>query len=422
MPISRPRTSRISSSDSARRSRPLKRISPPTMRPAGAATSRITDSALTDLPQPDSPTRATVSPLRTSHETPSTARTTPAEVWNWVRRSRTSRRTSSQAASLPYRSRRSAGAERHPLLDARQGGAERVAVLHPARLEPAPEPPRALPGRAVGPGLGRDAAAGLLLDAVVAHRGGGRQGLLDVALARAAAARRVECAQTPARQSACSSSRTDRALRPRRAGPAAPRTSVVDAPAGAGRDGRSRGPARRPGRSRPAPRSGSSARCRSRGRCRPSGPPGSRRARSPPPRRRSRSGPRRVKRTSLARSYSRPRRGELAGPGALHVVEHERHEIRGLFLGGRALARRRRRRPAARRRREVAPAVEQREEVLAEDQAQHQQDDRAAQADAAADAQAGAAPGRFPSPVLEVLAAVSPRVQRMAKRARARRR
>jgi hypothetical protein len=41
----------------------LKRISPSTMRPAGAATSRITESALTDLPQPDSPTRATVSPL-----------------------------------------------------------------------------------------------------------------------------------------------------------------------------------------------------------------------------------------------------------------------------------------------------------------------------------------------------------------------
>ena len=41
--------------------------------------------------------------------------------------------------------------------------------------------PDALAGRAVGPGLGRDAAAGLLLDAVVADRGGGAQGLLDVA-------------------------------------------------------------------------------------------------------------------------------------------------------------------------------------------------------------------------------------------------
>ncbi len=81
MPISRPRTRRISSSDRARRLRPLKRISPATMRPAGADTRRITESALTDLPQPDSPTRATVSPLRTSHDTPSTARITPADVW-----------------------------------------------------------------------------------------------------------------------------------------------------------------------------------------------------------------------------------------------------------------------------------------------------------------------------------------------------
>ena len=55
---------------------------------------RMTDSALTLLPQPDSPTRATVSPGRTSHDTPSTARTTPPEVVNWVCRSRTSSRTS----------------------------------------------------------------------------------------------------------------------------------------------------------------------------------------------------------------------------------------------------------------------------------------------------------------------------------------
>ena len=52
MPMSRPRTFRISSSDSSRRSRPLKRMRPPTMRPAGGETRRITDSALTDLPQP----------------------------------------------------------------------------------------------------------------------------------------------------------------------------------------------------------------------------------------------------------------------------------------------------------------------------------------------------------------------------------
>src|SRR5262245_5322465 len=98
MPISRPRILRISSSETASRSRPLKRIWPPTIRPAGCATRRITDSALTDLPQPDSPTSATVSPALTSQETPSTARTTPAPVRNWVWRFLTSRRVS---ATLP---------------------------------------------------------------------------------------------------------------------------------------------------------------------------------------------------------------------------------------------------------------------------------------------------------------------------------
>ena len=49
MPISRPRMRRISSSASVRRSRPLKRIWPPTIRPAGGATSRMMLSALTRL-------------------------------------------------------------------------------------------------------------------------------------------------------------------------------------------------------------------------------------------------------------------------------------------------------------------------------------------------------------------------------------
>ena len=40
----------------------MKRIWPPTIRPAGGATSRMMLSAETDLPQPDSPTSATVSP------------------------------------------------------------------------------------------------------------------------------------------------------------------------------------------------------------------------------------------------------------------------------------------------------------------------------------------------------------------------
>ena len=92
MAISRPRTRRISSSESRRRSCPLNQISPAAIRPAGAATSRMMESALTLLPHPDSPTSATVSPGRTSHETSSTARTMPPRVANWVLRWRTSRR------------------------------------------------------------------------------------------------------------------------------------------------------------------------------------------------------------------------------------------------------------------------------------------------------------------------------------------
>src|SRR5438034_1361049 len=72
--ISRPRTRRISSSESVRRSRPLKVTFPPTIWPAGCETSRMIESALTLLPQPDSPTSATVSPSFTSHETSSAAR------------------------------------------------------------------------------------------------------------------------------------------------------------------------------------------------------------------------------------------------------------------------------------------------------------------------------------------------------------
>jgi hypothetical protein len=42
--------------------------------PSAGSTIRSTDWAVVVLPQPDSPTRATISPARTSKETPSTAR------------------------------------------------------------------------------------------------------------------------------------------------------------------------------------------------------------------------------------------------------------------------------------------------------------------------------------------------------------
>jgi len=60
-----PRTSRISSSSSASRSVPSSMIEPPTILPGGSGTRRMIDSAVTLLPQPDSPTIASVSPRRT---------------------------------------------------------------------------------------------------------------------------------------------------------------------------------------------------------------------------------------------------------------------------------------------------------------------------------------------------------------------
>ena len=62
MPMSPPRICRISVSSRLIRSRPANRISPCVMRPGGSGISRRIDIALTDLPEPLSPTMATVSP------------------------------------------------------------------------------------------------------------------------------------------------------------------------------------------------------------------------------------------------------------------------------------------------------------------------------------------------------------------------
>ncbi len=78
--ISLPRTRRISRSEIGTRSRPASRTAPPMMRPGGSGSRRMTASALNDLPQPDSPTMATVSPALTQSERPSTAGRTPARV------------------------------------------------------------------------------------------------------------------------------------------------------------------------------------------------------------------------------------------------------------------------------------------------------------------------------------------------------
>ena len=79
-----PRMARISSSLSLSRSLPSNRISPFSMRPGGEGMRRRIDIEVTLLPEPDSPTMASVSPAATSKEMLSTAVTTPRSVLNRV--------------------------------------------------------------------------------------------------------------------------------------------------------------------------------------------------------------------------------------------------------------------------------------------------------------------------------------------------
>src|SRR2546430_270478 len=91
MEMASPRTSRISASDNSSRSRPSNTTLPSTVRPGGDAIRRRIESDVTLLPQPDSPTMASVSPRTTEKETPSTARTTPSRVKKYVFNPLTSR-------------------------------------------------------------------------------------------------------------------------------------------------------------------------------------------------------------------------------------------------------------------------------------------------------------------------------------------
>src|ERR1043166_1465869 len=89
--MSSPRISRIRLSETVNRFSPPNRISPPTISPGGP-TSRINESAVIDLPHPDSPTSPRRSPSSSGKRTPSTARTSPARVRKCVRRFLTSSR------------------------------------------------------------------------------------------------------------------------------------------------------------------------------------------------------------------------------------------------------------------------------------------------------------------------------------------
>ncbi len=79
-----PRIARIRFGVARRRSAPSNRISPPATRPGGATRPMI-ESAVTLLPQPDSPTMPSVRPASSAKLTPSTALNVPASVVNAVR-------------------------------------------------------------------------------------------------------------------------------------------------------------------------------------------------------------------------------------------------------------------------------------------------------------------------------------------------
>src|SRR5262245_1585312 len=85
-----PRSARMRSAGSVRRSTPSNSTWPPAMRPGGCGTSPMIESALTLLPQPDSPTMPSVRPASSSKLTPSTARNSPASVAKCVLSSLTS--------------------------------------------------------------------------------------------------------------------------------------------------------------------------------------------------------------------------------------------------------------------------------------------------------------------------------------------
>src|SRR6185369_4375649 len=91
MEMAEPRSFRMLSSSSLSRLFPSNRISPPVISP-GFCSNRIMEKAVTLLPQPDSPTRATVSILQMSNERELTALILPpSAIGNSTERFLTSR-------------------------------------------------------------------------------------------------------------------------------------------------------------------------------------------------------------------------------------------------------------------------------------------------------------------------------------------
>ena len=89
-----PRIWAISCSEIWTMSSPSRTIDPETMRPGGIGISLMSESIVTDLPQPDSPTIPRVSPRRRSKDIPSTALTVPQRVVKCVLRFSTAKTVS----------------------------------------------------------------------------------------------------------------------------------------------------------------------------------------------------------------------------------------------------------------------------------------------------------------------------------------
>src|ERR1700709_1953300 len=109
--MSFPRMPRISPSERSSRSRPLNGMLPDGWEAVGYGSSFRIDSALTDFPEPDSPTSATHSPRLIENETWSTASVVP----NATERSRTSSKgwlMASMCGPLPERLARIEGVAR----------------------------------------------------------------------------------------------------------------------------------------------------------------------------------------------------------------------------------------------------------------------------------------------------------------------
>src|SRR5258708_39557170 len=172
-----PRMALISRSESCSRSVPWKRTEPAIL-PGGSGMSRISDIEVTDLPQPDSPTMANVSPSLTWNDTPSTARLIPSGVRKWVCRFCTSSNAIGSQALRHSRIERITQAVAEQIDGEHGDRQERGREEYDVRLD---LPQRSALGHDVAPGRnsGRRAGADEGEDGLHDHGAGADVGCLD---------------------------------------------------------------------------------------------------------------------------------------------------------------------------------------------------------------------------------------------------